>query len=73
MARAYRERIMEAVPEGLPFTPLMTLYLTDNTPADEILRAKSSGIVFVVKYYPAGATTNSDSGVSDIRNCDIPV
>ena len=70
LARAYRERIMEAVPKGLPFTPLMTLYLTDNTPADEILRAKSSGIVFAVKYYPAGATTNSDSGVSDIRNCD---
>jgi dihydroorotase len=70
LARAYRERIMKAVPEGASFQPLMTLYLTDNTPVEEIRRAKASGLVFAVKYYPAGATTNSDSGVSDIRNCD---
>jgi dihydroorotase len=51
------------------FEPLMTLYLTDNTPADEIRRAKASGAVFAVKMYPAGATTNSDSGVTDLRKC----
>ncbi len=66
LALAYRERILSAVPEGLSFEPLMTLYLTDNTPASEIARAKASGIVHAVKYYPAGATTNSDSGVTDI-------
>jgi len=65
-AAAYRERILGAVPQGLTFAPLMTLYLTDNTPAAEIDRAKASGIVHAVKYYPAGATTNSDSGVTDI-------
>ena len=68
-AAAYRERILAAVPPGLTFAPLMTLYLTDNMPAAEIDRAKSSGIVHAVKYYPAGATTNSDSGVTDIGNC----
>jgi dihydroorotase (EC 3.5.2.3) len=68
-AAAYRERILAAVPPGLTFAPLMTLYLTDNMPAQEIDRAKASGIVHAVKYYPAGATTNSDSGVTDIGRC----
>ncbi len=67
MARAYRERIVAALPTGFAFEPLMTLYLTDNTPADEMRRAKASGIVHGVKLYPAGATTNSDSGVTDVR------
>jgi dihydroorotase len=67
LAQAYRERILAALPAGLAFEPLMTLYLTDNTPADEIRRAKASGIVHGVKLYPAGATTNSDSGVTDVR------
>ncbi len=53
----------------MQFEPLMTLYLTDNTPADEILRAKDSGFVHAVKLYPAGATTNSDAGVTDVRKC----
>jgi dihydroorotase len=66
-AEAYRARILAALPAGLVFEPLMTLYLTDNTPADEIRRAKASGIVHGVKLYPAGATTNSDSGVTDVR------
>ncbi len=65
-AVAYRERILAALPAGMRFEPLMTLYLTDNTPPAEIARAKASGIVHAVKYYPAGATTNSDSGVTDI-------
>jgi len=68
-ARAYRERILAALPRGLAFEPLMTLYLTDNTPADEIERAQASGLVHGVKLYPAGATTNSDSGVTDVRRC----
>ncbi len=63
----YRKRILEALPPGMSFQPLMTLYLTDNTTVEEIARAKSSGMVHAVKYYPAGATTNSDSGVTDIR------
>ncbi len=63
-ARAYRERILAAVPHGCAFAPLMTLYLTDNTAGEEIARAKASGFVHAVKYYPAGATTNSDSGVT---------
>ncbi len=67
LALAYRERIIAAVPAGLSFEPLMTLYLTDNTPATEIAQAKASGRIHAVKYYPAGATTNSDSGVTDIR------
>lgn len=66
-ARAYRERIIAALPAGAKFEPLMTLYLTDCTSAAEIRRAKQSGIVHAVKLYPAGATTNSDSGVTDIR------
>ena len=66
-AQAYRQRILAALPPGLDFEPLMTLYLTDNMPADEIRRAVASGIIHGVKLYPAGATTNSDSGVTDIR------
>ena len=69
-ASAYRERLLAAVPEGLAFQPLMTLYLTDNTRADEIARAQASGFVHAVKYYPAGATTNSDAGVTDLRRCE---
>jgi dihydroorotase len=65
-ALAYRERIVAALPSGSRFTPLMTLYLTDQTPPDEVRRAKEAGIV-AFKLYPAGATTNSDSGVTDIR------
>ena len=65
-AVAYRERILAALPEGSTFEPLMTLYLTDNLPPDEIRRAKDAGIV-AVKLYPAGATTNSDAGVTDLR------
>lgn len=65
-ALAYRDRIRAALPAGLDFTPLMTLYLTDTLPPDEIRRAKAEGIV-AAKLYPAGATTNSDSGVTDIR------
>ena len=65
-ALAYKQRIEAAVPEGLAFEPLMTLYLTDNTPPDEIARAAEAGIV-ALKLYPAGATTNSDAGVTDIR------
>ncbi len=63
----YRERIVGALPAGSTFDPLMTIYLTDNTTADEIHRAKASGIVHGVKLYPAGATTNSDAGVTDLR------
>jgi dihydroorotase len=65
----YRERILRALPPGNTFEPLMTLYLTDNTPATEIAQAKSSGKVHGVKLYPAGATTNSDSGVTAIARC----
>jgi len=68
-AQAYRARILAALPAGMSFEPLMTLYLTDNTPADEIVAAKASGFVHGVKLYPAGATTNSDAGVTDIRRC----
>ena len=66
MAAAYRERIVAALPAGGDFTPLMTLYLTDKLPPEEIVRAKAAGVV-AVKLYPAGATTNSDAGVTDIR------
>jgi dihydroorotase len=65
-AIAYRDRIRAAVPAGVAFEPLMTLYLTDNLPPDEIARAKDAGVV-ALKLYPAGATTNSDAGVTDIR------
>ena len=63
-AMAYRMRILDALPAGSKFEPLMTLYFTDQTTPEEIARAKQSGIVHAVKYYPAGATTNSDSGVT---------
>ncbi len=65
-ALAYKQRIQAAVPAGVSFEPLMTLYLTDNLAADEIKRAKDAGVV-AAKLYPAGATTNSDAGVTDIR------
>ena len=65
-ALAYRQRILAAVPQGMSFEPLMTLYLTDNLPPEEIVRAKAAGVV-AVKLYPAGATTNSDAGVTDLR------
>ena len=66
-ALAYRDRIQAALPPGAAFQPLMTLYLTDNTRADEIARAADSDCVHAVKLYPAGATTNSDAGVTDLR------
>ena len=69
-AASYRQRILAALPPGMRFEPLMTLYLTDNTPADEIRRAVDSGFVKAVKLYPAGATTNSDAGVTDLAKCD---
>ncbi|MDW8336922.1 MAG: dihydroorotase [Tepidimonas sp.] len=65
-AAAYRQRILAAVPAGVTFEPLMTLYLTDNLPPQEIERARAAGVV-AVKLYPAGATTNSDAGVTDLR------
>jgi dihydroorotase len=65
-ALAYRDRIAAAVPDGLSFEPLMVLYLTDNTAPEEVQRAKAAGVV-AFKLYPAGATTNSDAGVSDLR------
>ncbi|MDF3834447.1 dihydroorotase [Cupriavidus basilensis] len=68
-AAAYRDRILAALPAGLAFEPLMTLYLTDKTSAEEIVAAKASGFVHGVKLYPAGATTNSDAGVTDLRHC----
>ena len=68
-AGAYRERILAALPSGMHFEPLMTLYLTNNTPPDEIRRARDSGFVHAVKLYPAGATTNSDAGVTDLKHC----
>jgi dihydroorotase len=69
LAAAYRDRILAALPAGMAFEPLMTLYLTDNTDPAEILRAKESGFIHAVKLYPAGATTNSDFGVTDLRKC----
>ena len=69
LAERYRARILSALPTGARFQPLMTLYLTDNTQPAEIARAQASGFVHAVKYYPAGATTNSDSGVTDVRRC----
>lgn len=68
-ARAYRDRILAALPAGMQFEPLMTLYLTDRTSPAEVREAKASGFVHAVKLYPAGATTNSDSGVTDLRHC----
>ena len=69
-ATAYRDRIIAAIPAGKEFEPLMTLYLTDNTSPEDIIAAKASQFVKAVKYYPAGATTNSEFGVTDIRRCD---
>ncbi|MDY7509327.1 dihydroorotase [Ralstonia wenshanensis] len=68
-ARAYRERILAALPPGTQFEPLMTLYLTDNTSPEVIREARASGFIHGVKLYPAGATTNSDAGVTDLRRC----
>ena len=69
LAIAYRQRILDALPAGMTFEPLMTLYLTDNTTAEEIAKAKASCIIHGVKLYPAGATTNSDSGVTSLAKC----
>jgi dihydroorotase len=66
LALAYKSRIMAAVPQGVAFEPLMTLYLTDNLPPAEIVKAKAAGVV-ACKLYPAGATTNSDAGVTDLK------
>ncbi|MCG5549341.1 dihydroorotase [Halorhodospira halochloris] len=68
-ASAYRDRILAALPAGSRFEPLMTLYLTDQTSAEQIEQAAASGIIAAVKLYPAGATTNSAAGVTDLRNC----
>lgn len=67
MARAYRQRILSALPAGSRFEPLLTLYLTNSTTADEVDRARAAGFIHGVKLYPAGATTHSDAGVSDIK------
>lgn len=72
-ALAYRERILAAMPQGSAFEPLMTLYLTDHTTAEDIGSAHASGLIKAVKLYPAGATTNSDSGVTDITLCDAAI
>jgi dihydroorotase len=69
-ALAYRQRIVEALPAGADFTPLMTLYLTDSTTPEEIDRAAASRAIFGCKLYPAGATTHADAGVTDIRRLD---
>lgn len=69
-AAAYRERILAAVPEGFAFMPLMTCYLTDNTDADDLARGAAEGVFTAAKLYPAGATTNSDNGVTDVRKLD---
>ena len=69
-ALAYRQRILAALPAGMRFEPLMTLYLTEATTPADIRAAKASGHVHAVKYYPAGATTNSQSGVTDLARCD---
>ena len=70
MALEYRQRILSSLPKELPhgsFQPLMTLYLTDNTTPDEIRKAYATGHIQACKYYPAGATTNSDAGVTDVK------
>ncbi len=67
LAHAYRDRILAALPADMRFDPLMTLYLTDNMPVSEIAKAKNSGFVQAVKYYPAGATTHSEHGVTDLK------
>ena len=70
LAHAYRERILAALPAGRRLEPLLTLYLTDATAPEEIDRARDSGFVFGVKLYPAGATTHSAAGVTDIRRVE---
>ncbi|KAI3901458.1 hypothetical protein MKW92_008197 [Papaver armeniacum] len=72
-AVSYRESILKALPTNSDFTPLMTLYLTDNTHPNEIKLARESGVIFAVKLYPAGATTNSQDGVSDLFGKCLPV
>jgi len=67
-ARAYRDRILDALPKGVDFTPLMTCYLTDNSDADDIVQGHAEGVFAAVKLYPAGATTNSADGVTDMGN-----
>jgi len=67
-ARAYRDRILAALPDGMTFTPLMTLYLTEGTDPDDLASAHAAGLITAVKLYPAGVTTNSASGVRDIGN-----
>ncbi|HET9034113.1 MAG TPA: dihydroorotase [Dokdonella sp.] len=69
LAGAYRERILAALPKGMHFEPLMTLYLTETTSPADIADAKASGFIHAVKYYPAGATTHSDAGVRDLARC----
>ena len=69
LAASYRDRVLAALPAGFDFAPLMTLYLTDNMPPEEIEAVKVSGFVHAIKLYPAGATTNSDAGVSDLKKC----
>lgn len=64
----YKRRVLDALPAASGFQPLMTLYLTDSTPPEEVRRAREAGVV-AFKLYPAGATTNSDSGVTDINKC----
>ncbi|MBX7495615.1 dihydroorotase [Qipengyuania sp. 6B39] len=66
LAAAYRQRILDAVPEGMAFTPLMTAYLTDNSDAEDLAAGFADGVLTAAKLYPAGATTNSDHGVTDI-------
>ncbi|MBX7489376.1 dihydroorotase [Qipengyuania sp. GH25] len=68
LASAYRERILDAVPDGTDFTPLMTAYLTDETDADDLAAGHADGVLIAAKLYPAGATTNSAHGVTDVRN-----
>jgi dihydroorotase len=68
-AAAYRQRILAALPTAMAFEPLMTMYLTDSTPPTEIDEAKASGFIHAVKLYPAGATTHSDAGVTDLAKC----
>jgi len=69
LALAYRQRILDALPAASSFDPLMTLYLTDNTRPEEIIQLNQILTVKAVKYYPAGATTNSDAGVTDLARC----
>ena len=70
MALRYRERILAALPAGMQFEPLMTIYLTDRTTGEDIRRARACGAVHAVKYYPAGATTNAENGVTDLGKCE---